>query len=213
MRTLTSTRKPPAHQSPAAENAIQTAPVRPSAWLAATCSPRANVACSFLLAIEWLRSKWRHIVDLFPQQTPVRLHGFTSANRMGKYRRNRHVTLLLFSALFTGAGGLAVAHIQNEFVPQYQIFSDPQGHFASLNLAGPTDTAKNAFFQDLGTNGRRCVTCHQASDAWSVTNHTFESASMPLTAQTRFSGPMTAPVARRKMSQRKVLGAQRIACC
>jgi hypothetical protein len=29
--------------------------------------------------------------------------------------------------------------------------------------------SKNAFFQDLGSNGRRCVTCHQASDAWSIT--------------------------------------------
>ncbi|MBS1867381.1 MAG: hypothetical protein JSS69_15815, partial [Acidobacteria bacterium] len=43
------------------------------------------------------------------------------------------------------------------------------GRFASLNLGGPTDTRKNAFFQDIGTNGRRCATCHQASDAWTVT--------------------------------------------
>ena len=169
MRTVISTPKPPAHQSLSPENTAQLAPARATAFLRATCSPRTNVAYSFLLAIEWLRSKWRHIVDLFLQQTPVRLHGFTSANRMGKYRRNRHVTLFLFSLLFTGAGGLAVAHIENEFVPRYQIFSDPQGHFANFNLAAPTDTAKNAFFQDLGTNGRRCVTCHQASDAWSVT--------------------------------------------
>jgi len=35
--------------------------------------------------------------------------------------------------------------------------------FANLNLGGPTDTTKNAFFQDIGTNGRRCVTCHQAT--------------------------------------------------
>jgi len=31
------------------------------------------------------------------------------------------------------------------------------------------DTTRNAFFQDLGTSVRRCVTCHQASDAWTVT--------------------------------------------
>ena len=64
---------------------------------------------------------------------------------------------------------MAFAHNDDQFVSRYQEFSDPQGRFANLNLGGPTDTAKNAFFQDLGTNGRRCVTCHQASDAWSVT--------------------------------------------
>jgi cytochrome c peroxidase len=57
----------------------------------------------------------------------------------------------------------------NQFVPRYQEFSDPNGRFANFNVGGPTETAKNAFFLDLGTNGRRCVTCHQARDAWSVT--------------------------------------------
>jgi hypothetical protein len=64
---------------------------------------------------------------------------------------------------------LAVAESSNQVVPVFQEFSDPDGHFANLNLGGPTDTTTNPFFQDLGTNGRRCVTCHQASDAWSIT--------------------------------------------
>lgn len=67
------------------------------------------------------------------------------------------------------ATALAVASAPSLVVPRLQEFSDPEGHFANLNLGGPTDTAQNPFFQDLGTNGRRCVTCHQASDAWSVT--------------------------------------------
>jgi hypothetical protein len=71
--------------------------------------------------------------------------------------------------LLIGAGGLAIAHNSNEFVPRYQEFLDPEGHFANLNLGGPTDITKNPFFADMGTNGRRCVTCHQASDAWSIT--------------------------------------------
>jgi hypothetical protein len=32
----------------------------------------------------------------------------------------------------------------------------------NVDLTGP-------FFQDLGTNGRRCVSCHQASDGWTIT--------------------------------------------
>src|SRR5262245_65027688 len=27
----------------------------------------------------------------------------------------------------------------------------------------------NPFFQELGTNGRKCVTCHQPAQAWSIT--------------------------------------------
>lgn len=36
--------------------------------------------------------------------------------------------------------------------------TDPSGR---IDLTGP-------FFQDLGTNGRTCATCHQPSDAWTV---------------------------------------------
>jgi cytochrome c peroxidase len=72
--------------------------------------------------------------------------------------------LLLFSAT-----ALTIAETSNRIVPRFQEFSDPEGRFANLNLDGPTDTTTNPFFQDLGSNGRRCVTCHQASDAWSVT--------------------------------------------
>src|SRR6267143_1597169 len=64
---------------------------------------------------------------------------------------------------------MATADNANRIVPPFQIFADPDGAFATLNLGGPTDTTTNPFFLDLGSNGRRCVTCHQPSDAWSVT--------------------------------------------
>jgi cytochrome c peroxidase len=53
-------------------------------------------------------------------------------------------------------------------LPQFQVFPDPSGQFATLNVPGPIDTT-NPFFQSLGTNGRSCVTCHQPADAWTVT--------------------------------------------
>jgi cytochrome c peroxidase len=74
------------------------------------------------------------------------------------------VALLLFTAT-----ALTIAESSNQSVPAFQSFSDPEGQFANYNAGGPTDTASNAFFQDLGTNGRRCVTCHQPSDAMSIT--------------------------------------------
>jgi cytochrome c peroxidase len=97
-----------------------------------------------------------------------------SARRFGlrhtKLFRDHRVVLLTTVALVLGSGAvLAIAEGSNQIVPRFQEFADPDGRFANLNTGGPTDTTKNAFFQDLGTNGRRCVTCHQASDAWSVT--------------------------------------------
>jgi cytochrome c peroxidase len=80
------------------------------------------------------------------------------------YRISGVVVLLL-----CGSVALALTGGSSQIVPVFQEFSDPDGRFANLNLGGPTDTTTNPFFQDLGTNGRRCVTCHQASDAWSVT--------------------------------------------
>lgn len=45
---------------------------------------------------------------------------------------------------------------------------DPSGVVATYNLAAPTVTRNNAFFQSLGTNGRACVTCHEPRSAWGV---------------------------------------------
>jgi cytochrome c peroxidase len=53
-------------------------------------------------------------------------------------------------------------------IPQLQIDPDPSGAVATYQPNGPTATAKNAFFQNLGTNGRTCFTCHQPEDGWSI---------------------------------------------
>src|SRR5229473_6511159 len=87
----------------------------------------------------------------------------------GKAGRNGRYVIVATALLLISTVGLAVANNSNQFVPAYQEFSDPEGRFANLNLGGPTDTTANPFFQDLGTNGRRCVTCHQPSDAMSIT--------------------------------------------
>ena len=44
------------------------------------------------------------------------------------------------------------------------------GRAATINVAGfPVVARTNPFFLDLGVNGRRCVTCHQASNNMTVT--------------------------------------------
>lgn len=47
--------------------------------------------------------------------------------------------------------------------------ANPAGVAHTFQVAGPTATAANAFFQSLGTNGRSCATCHDPQAGWSVT--------------------------------------------
>ena len=68
-------------------------------------------------------------------------------------------------------------------------FRDATGFVATYNVLGDTDE-RNSFFQQLGTNGRTCATCHQFDQAMSLeVNHIrrrFE--------QTAGKDPLFAPV-------------------
>ena len=46
-------------------------------------------------------------------------------------------------------------------------FANPTGQSETLVANGQVDL-NNPFFQDLGTNGRRCVTCHMPDQGWAV---------------------------------------------
>jgi len=46
---------------------------------------------------------------------------------------------------------------------------DATGVIASYQPNGKTFTSSNAFFQNIGTNGRTCFTCHQPETGWTVT--------------------------------------------
>jgi len=48
------------------------------------------------------------------------------------------------------------------------ISTNDAGQLHTLDVNGALDLT-NPFFQDLGTHGRRCVTCHQPDAAWSLT--------------------------------------------
>jgi cytochrome c peroxidase len=49
------------------------------------------------------------------------------------------------------------------------IFDDPTGRITTLSVNGAVVDPTNPFFEDLGTNGRRCSTCHRPEDAMTVT--------------------------------------------
>jgi len=64
--------------------------------------------------------------------------------------------------------GFALALPANTFDPNLQDFPDPSGTVRTVSTTGSVDTS-NPFFQSMGTNGRACISCHQPSDAWTVT--------------------------------------------
>ena len=53
-------------------------------------------------------------------------------------------------------------------IPRFEPDPDPSGAIATFQPGGATFTANNAFFQNLGTNGRTCFTCHQPQNGWGV---------------------------------------------
>jgi cytochrome c peroxidase len=73
-------------------------------------------------------------------------------------------------------------------IPQMQIDGDPSGMIATVQPRGATQTATNAFFQNLGSNGRTCFTCHQPQDGWSLSAKD---------AQARFNSDPNDPLFRR----------------
>jgi cytochrome c peroxidase len=53
-------------------------------------------------------------------------------------------------------------------IPKFDIGFDPSGLIATFQPGGPTVTSQNAFFANLGTNGRTCFSCHQPQNGWTV---------------------------------------------
>lgn len=53
-------------------------------------------------------------------------------------------------------------------IPKFELDLDPSGAVGTFQPNGATITANNAFFQNLGTNERTCLTCHQPATGWGV---------------------------------------------
>jgi len=75
--------------------------------------------------------------------------------------------LLRGGLLFVMLVGLAASIFAGSSSPNPLNSTDPSGTLSTYSTAGGVDQS-NAFFQNLGTNGRTCGTCHVARDAWTV---------------------------------------------
>jgi hypothetical protein len=80
---------------------------------------------------------------------------------------NMEYKALLRSGVLVLAVLVTVKVVANIYTPNLQPFADSSGTLKTFSSHGALDLS-NPFFQDLGTNGRSCSTCHAASDGWSV---------------------------------------------
>jgi len=76
---------------------------------------------------------------------------------------SRRRSLYLFALPF-----VASVVIAGSSAPNLQTHVNPTGAAQTFSSSGSLDL-NNEFFQSLGTNGRSCVSCHAASDGWSIT--------------------------------------------
>jgi len=91
------------------------------------------------------------------------------------------VGLLLCVAVSLFATGSRIKNLQP--------FRDPTGYVATFNTGGNIDES-TTFFQQLGTNGRTCATCHQADQAFGLDLAHVQQ----LFLQTKGEDPLFAPI-------------------
>jgi cytochrome c peroxidase len=80
----------------------------------------------------------------------------------------RRASRLIGMICIVGGGLAAAAHTDDEPRHNQLTFADRAGLQRTITTADSFDLEK-PFFQDLGTNGRTCFTCHQPDQAWTVT--------------------------------------------
>ena len=85
----------------------------------------------------------------------------------GSRRWTTVVTLVTAAAM---AGSAAFAHRSTAAEPggRDRSFSNPAGVHRTIATAGAMNN-DNPFFQDLGSNGRSCFTCHRPAQGWTIT--------------------------------------------
>lgn len=83
----------------------------------------------------------------------------------------RVLALTIAGCTWLAAGALAISGTTataDNADSDLLVFANAAGQLHTLDVNGPLDL-DNPFFQDLGTNGRQCVTCHQPQSAWTIT--------------------------------------------
>ena len=82
---------------------------------------------------------------------------------MRRLVRSRVLWLVCAGLLLVGAGAAGAA---GRWLPRFLVNPNPAG--AATTLVGAPMDRDHPFFESLGTNGRRCVTCHTPRAGWSI---------------------------------------------
>jgi hypothetical protein len=84
-----------------------------------------------------------------------------AAATAGEVAHKQHMRLLFPDPMVSG-------QLTPPVIPKTLITPDPSGLLATFQPNGSTLTGNNSFFQNLGTNGRTCFTCHEQQDGWGL---------------------------------------------
>jgi hypothetical protein len=120
-------------------------------------------------------------------------------DRILKHAKRAKTKLLLFcigsfvlAALIIGSPKTGTS--ESPLLPNNLPLQNPSGLHATFSTSGSIDL-RNEFFQNLGTNGRNCGTCHRAEEGWTITPGGCKNdltgrkepipSSAPMTARTR----------------------------
>jgi len=75
------------------------------------------------------------------------------------------ISAIALMAQYGGSGDPWWEPGSNRNMPMFSTFPDSTGDITIVNMDGPIATENHPFFQNVGTNGRACITCHQPSNA------------------------------------------------
>ena len=91
-------------------------------------------------------------------------------SRSRSVRPKPQIVFLIFlgSVLTTLIVTARPATSNSPFLPNDLPFENPSGSHATFSTTGSIDLT-NEFFQELGTNGRTCDSCHRPEEGWSIT--------------------------------------------
>src|SRR6202166_959734 len=85
-----------------------------------------------------------------------------------RIRRYRHEIIAASVLVFATLLIISSVSGQQPFIPNGAHFPNPGGTSQTYSTAGRGIELTGPFFQNLGTNGRTCATCHQPADGMSI---------------------------------------------
>ncbi len=94
------------------------------------------------------------------------MFGLNDFARLGSLYARRVAGVAALLVVSSGAAAVVV-------IPNLFPFLDPTGLVSTFNTAGPI-VEKGPFFESLGTNGRKCSTCHLAQDAMGLSTRSVQ---------------------------------------